>query len=147
MAFSAFNDFCASKGITAEVVPEDQNSDYESGIATIGGGSWHIRTARNTPTKPGGFTAFWTRSSSGSTEPFDESNVLDGLVVFIKDAERRGIFRFTPTLLIQLGVVRSASSQAPGKRCIQGGVRTSIHKRELRSRPKLLRSWSTDQDV
>lgn len=116
MAFSAFNDFCAAKGITAEVVPEAQNGDYESGIAAIGGESWHIRTARNTPTKPGGFTAFWARSSSGSTEPFDESNVLDGLVVFIKDAERRGAFRFTPTLLIQLGVVRSASSQAPGKR-------------------------------
>lgn len=66
MQFNAFAVYSAEVGVTAEVIPETQNSDYESGIVQIGEEAWHIRTARNTPTKPGAFVAFWKRKRRGT---------------------------------------------------------------------------------
>lgn len=59
MQFNAFAVYSAGMGLTAEVIPEAQHSDDESGIVQIGEEAWHIRTARTTPTKMGSFVAFW----------------------------------------------------------------------------------------
>jgi len=100
------------------VQPEDQNSDYESGIALVSGQWWRIRAARITPTKPGAFVAVWKRDEHGATRPFTAGESLAGLLVFVEDRvegeERFGMFRFTPEQLVSLGYV-SSSSKA-GKR-------------------------------
>ncbi|HCS60695.1 MAG TPA: hypothetical protein DIW46_04735 [Microbacterium sp.] len=71
MVFSAFERYRDLTGIgPAQVLSEEQGSDYESGQVTLDSGTWRIRTARITPTKPGAFVAVWRRSSSGATEPF-----------------------------------------------------------------------------
>ncbi|MBL3698802.1 MepB family protein [Leucobacter luti] len=115
MIFSAFERYQRRIGAEpAHVLPEEQSSDYESGLATIGSGTWRIRTARITPTKPGAFVAVWRRSPSGATEPFESSDECAGLMVFVSDADRFGVFTFTREHLTKLGVVRS--SRARGKR-------------------------------
>ncbi|MDR6638893.1 MepB family protein [Paenarthrobacter nitroguajacolicus] len=118
MNFHAFERFVArqsspddSRGV---VHAEEQNSDYESGVALIDGQQWRIRTARITPTKPGAFVAVWKRDNSGSTRPFTAAESLSGLLVFVEVGERFGAFRFTPEQLISLGYVSSGSRQ--GKR-------------------------------
>lgn len=113
MVFSAFEAYAAAFGITASVTPEPQNSDYESGLVTIDGETWHVRTARNTPTKPGAFVAFWRRDSSGKTVPFDADDPAAGLLVFVEQEGRRGEFRFTATHLAELGIT---AGRRAGKR-------------------------------
>lgn len=95
------------------VVAEPQGSDYESGIVHIDGAEWHIRTARNTPTKPGAFLAFWRRGADGATVPFGSNDLGAGLLAFTGWQGRRGVFRFTAAHLAELGV---ASGAGPGKR-------------------------------
>lgn len=116
--FHAFERFVARQPVPDDssgiVHAEEQNSDYESGVALIAGQQWRIRTARITPTKPGAFVAVWKRDVSGSTRPFTAAESLSGLLVFVEDGERFGVFRFTPEQLISLGYVSSGPSQ--GKR-------------------------------
>ena len=115
MAFSAYERYRRqSQTEQAQVVPEEQGSDYEAGRVALSSGQWRIRTARITPSKPGAFVAVWRRSTSGTAEPFDVSDECDGLIVFVVDGHRFGMFKFTRDHLTELGVVQS--SHAPGKR-------------------------------
>ncbi|MDQ0635946.1 hypothetical protein QFZ40_003855 [Arthrobacter pascens] len=93
---------------------EEQNSDYESGVALIGNEQWRIRTARITPTKQGAFVAVWKRDEGGSTRPFTADESMSGLLVFVEEHERFGVFQFSPAHLISLGYV--SSELHPGKR-------------------------------
>ncbi len=93
---------------------EEQNSDYESGVVLFGKERWRIRTARITPTKQGAFVAAWKRDESGSTRPFTAGESMSGLMVFVEERGRFGVFRFTPPHLISLGYVTSEFH--PGKR-------------------------------
>ena len=111
--FTAFESYAAQLGVPVDVAPEAQNSDYESGMATIDGETWHIRTARNTPTKPGAFVAFWRRDETGQTSPFGADDLAAGLLVFVQQEELRGVFRFTADHLTELGIT---SGRRPGKR-------------------------------
>lgn len=118
MPFSQFHayatDALAPHGIASSVTPEEQSSEYEAGLATIGTETWHIRTARITPTKPGAFVAFWQRTESGETAPFPTTDVAAGLIVFVADSKKRGLMRFDRAMLQELGITSSASR--PGKR-------------------------------
>ncbi|MBY4131355.1 MepB family protein [Rhodococcus fascians] len=91
----------------------EQNSEYESGVARIDNAEWHIRTARTTPTKRGAFVAFWQRDADGSTIPFGDMDGAAGLLVFVEQQGRRGVFRFTGVHLAELGIT---SGTRPGKR-------------------------------
>lgn len=113
MLFSALEEYAAVLGEPFTVTPEAQNSDYESGVAHLWGASWHVRTARITPTKPGAFLAFWHRDDDGATAPFGRQDVGAGLLVFVKEEGRRGVFRFTDAHLEELGITAGAR---PGKR-------------------------------
>lgn len=79
MNFPAFEAYAAEMGFALAIAPEEQSSDYESGTVQIDRDSWHIRTARNTPTKPGAFVAFWRRGADGVTTPFSEDDPAAGL--------------------------------------------------------------------
>jgi len=113
MRFPAFEAYATTRRMPVAVTPAAQNSDYESGVARIGDETWHIRTARNTPTKPGAFVAFWQRDASGSTVPFGDDDLAAGLYVFVEQHGRRGVFRFTGAHLAALGIT---SGRRPGKR-------------------------------
>ncbi|SJN13154.1 hypothetical protein FM113_16950 [Leucobacter sp. 7(1)] len=118
MNFTAFERFATLPGVrwgTPGVpTPEEQNSEYESGAVRLGDAQWRIRTARITPTKPGAFVAVWQRNPTGATEPFGADDPAAGLLVFVVDEERFGVFKFTTAELCELGVSRSAVH--PGKR-------------------------------
>ncbi len=113
MAFTAFETYAAEVGLSWPVITETQNSDYESGLVEVDGERWHIRTARNTPTKAGAFVAFWRRTEDGSTAPFPDDDPTAGLLVFVERAGRRGVFRFTTAHLSDLGIT---TGTGPGKR-------------------------------
>ncbi|MGO2024464.1 MULTISPECIES: MepB family protein [Brevibacterium] len=119
MGFRALEHYAQAKGLTlTEVVAEDQNSDYESGRAKLQGTWWRVRTARITPSKPGAFVAVWGRTSEGVTAPFsgDEDGFDDctGLLVLVSEDEKFGVFTFTATSLVELGIY--SSQRSAGKR-------------------------------
>ena len=121
MNFHAFKQFMDSAPASAAAHPviqaEEQNGDYESGVARIGKEQWRIRTARITPTKPGAFVAVWKRGEGGSTRPFTADEPMSGLFVFVEEQERFGVFKFTTAHLISLGYV--SSDLHPGKRAFR----------------------------
>ncbi|WP_345452704.1 MepB family protein [Arthrobacter gyeryongensis] len=118
MNFHAFKRFFNLAPALADAQPvielEEENSDYESGVARIRNEQWRIRTARITPAKPGAFVAVWKRGEGGSTRPFTVEESLSGLLVLVEEQERFGVFQFTKPHLISLGYV--SSDLHPGKR-------------------------------
>lgn len=148
MQFSAFETYAAAVGIPVgipggapvevpvAVIPEAQNSEYESGLAQMEGEAWHIRTARNTPTKPGAFLAFWRRDAEGKTAPFGDDDAAAGLLVFVEQQGRRGVFRFTAADLARLGI--SSGVSLSGRSGVAPKARAG--KRGFRVYP----SWCTD---
>ena len=114
-ALKEFFDIVGSRYGTPGVPrPEEQNGEYESGTVTISAEFWRVRTARVTPKKPGAFVSVWERDDAGEAKPFASDGEVDGLLVFVDDAERFGVFRFTASHLEALGVTRSSAH--PGKR-------------------------------
>jgi hypothetical protein len=111
--FSALEIYAAEMRVAVSVTPELQDSDYESGVAQLNGEPWHVRTARNTPAKAGAFLAFWRRDLDGKTTPFGDDDVAAGLLVFVEQGNRRGVFRFTAAHLSDLGVT---AGRRAGKR-------------------------------
>lgn len=116
MRFRSFEQYAAAKDLNCHVTPEEQNSDYQSGIVEISGATWHIRTARTTPTKKGAFVAFWTRNDAGEAVPFSPHNVRGGLLVFVEQDEHRGVFIFTAPHLERLGITSGSSAGKRGFR-------------------------------
>ncbi|MGO2659715.1 MepB family protein [Mycetocola reblochoni] len=117
MVFDAFDEWASRRGVpVSSVVVEAQNSDYESGLARIDGQDWHVRTARTTPTKPGAFLAFWRRRPDGATAPFERDAVGAGLLVFVRQQERRGVFAFTAAHLDALDVTAGSGRGKRGFR-------------------------------
>ncbi len=118
MQFTAYESFLAivgdGEGDLGRPQPEAQGGEYESGTAMLGSERWRVRTARVTPKKPGAFVAVWMRDESGDTRPFDTEDTVSGLLVFVREGERFGVFRFTSAQLDALGVTRS--DRHPGKR-------------------------------
>lgn len=115
MGFGALEHYAETVGLTvAAVVPEEQNSDYESGCAKLEGTWWRVRTARITPTKPGAFVAVWERTPEGSTAPFSGDDTCAGLLVFVSDEGFFGLFQFPTADLIKLGIY--SSQRSTGKR-------------------------------
>lgn len=116
MEFRTFAEYAIAvgrPGAAASARSEAQNGDYESGVAEIDGGTWHLCTARTTPTKPGAFLAFWRRDEAGGTVPFATDTVGAGLIVLVEQDGRRGAFRFTAEHLAALGIT---AGPRPGKR-------------------------------
>lgn len=118
VAFTAFERYARLFGTEALIEEgpwaEEQRGDYEAGLIRINGELWRLRTARITPTKPGAFVAVWERDETGTTQPFPVAGLVQGLLVFVEDRDRFGVFRFTTSDLQRLGVTRSDSQ--PGKR-------------------------------
>lgn len=118
MSFTAFERFRqiadGQIGEAGRSAAEEQRGEYESGIVAIGSERWRLRTARVTPKKPGAFVAVWRRDELGETGPFASDDATDGLMVFVREDDRFGMFRFVASQLESLGVTRSAAH--PGKR-------------------------------
>ncbi len=113
-AFERYQRSCAHPLRIISITPEPQQSDYESAKIETDTGLWRIRTARITPNKPGAFVAVWQRDEHGGTEPLSSTDECDGLLVFVEDGERFGVFRFTKAHLRELGITQSERSS--GKR-------------------------------
>ena len=74
----------------------------------------HSRLAKVTPKKIGQFVTFWKRNSNAITEPYNEEDDLDFLVINVKFKNRFGQFVFPKSILIKKGII--STSKKEGKR-------------------------------
>lgn len=115
MPFTAFGRYLALSGDGAflEEGPwgEEQRGDYESGLVRLKGETWRLRTGKVTPKRPGVFVAVWERDEHGEAQPFKVDAAVAGLMVFVEDQDRFGVFRITTAEQVKLGLIRTQSQR------------------------------------
>lgn len=115
VTFDALYRYAQTRNLSQlDVTAEEQGSDYQAGHVEIDGQCWRTRTARVTPRKPGAFVAVWRRNAHGKTEPFSIPDTCAGLLVFVEEDGRLGVFTFPDEALGKLGIY--SSRQSAGKR-------------------------------
>ena len=75
------------------------------------------RVANITPTKIGQFVTIWKRNKEGITAPFDVADLLDFMIISVRDSENFGQFIFPKSVLIAKGIV--SQNEKGGKRGIR----------------------------
>ena len=76
-----------------------------------------FRVANITPTKIGQFVTIWKRNKEGITAPFDVADLLDFMIISVRDSENFGQFIFPKSVLIAKGIVSQNDNE--GKRGIR----------------------------
>lgn len=84
---------------------------------TLNGRPIQYRVAKITPNKVGQFVAIWKRSKGGITEPYDQEDELDFIIITARKDEQWGQFIFPKSLLVDKGII--SSPQQGGKRGIR----------------------------
>lgn len=72
------------------------------------------RTAKITPKKNGLFVTHWKRDNDGITAPFDYLDPINFTIIFVAENKKRGYFKFPKSVLLQKGIMSTASKE--GKR-------------------------------
>ena len=101
-----------------------QNLIWNSESANYGACSFELnnkliqyRVANITPTKIGQFVTIWKRNKEGITAPFDVADLLDFMIISVRDSENFGQFIFPKSVLIAKGIV--SQNEKGGKRGIR----------------------------
>lgn len=93
---------------------ELESQEYGACRFEVNGKKVISRNAKITPKKVGQFVTVWKRSSEGITEPFEESDDFDLLVINVKSKDQHGQFVFPKSILIEKGIISSVKKE--GKR-------------------------------
>ncbi len=96
---------------------EPESAEYGAYRFAVNGRSALFRVAKITPTKTGQFVTLWKRSSNGPIEPYSISDPIDLVIISVKEGNKFGQFIFPKAVLVQKGIVSSATKA--GKRAIR----------------------------
>ncbi|HUH33358.1 MAG TPA: MepB family protein [Daejeonella sp.] len=75
------------------------------------------RVSKITPMKAGQFVTIWKRSEDGVTEPFDDTDDIDFIIITVRMDSNIGQFILPKSLLIEKGIITSNGKN--GKRGIR----------------------------
>jgi hypothetical protein len=93
---------------------EKEGQEYQACSFSLNDILLHSRLSKITPKKNGQFVTFWRRNKNGITEPFNEQDNFDYLVINIKFNDTIGQFVFPKSILIKKGVISTLKKE--GKR-------------------------------
>lgn len=96
---------------------ENESQEYGACRFEIAGLKIISRNAKITLKKIGQFVTIWKRSDSGITQPFNESDEFDFLVINIQMENQLGQFIFPKPILSKMGVITTIERE--GKRGIR----------------------------
>jgi hypothetical protein len=115
---TALKQVCQACGLCTSI-PEREAESFEYGAYTftINGANIWFRVAKTTPTTVGQFVTLWKRVGQGPTQPFDQSDLLDLLVVSTRSGLNAGQFVFLKAALCEHGVM--SVNGAGGKRAMR----------------------------
>lgn len=93
---------------------EKESQEYGACKFEINGLKIISRNAKITPKKAGQFVTSWKRSTDGITQPFEESDPFDLLVINVQLDQQLGQFVFPKSILKEKGIL--STSKKDGKR-------------------------------
>ncbi len=93
---------------------EIESAEYHACYFTLNGLSIKFRTAKITPTKTGQFVTLWKRLSTGIIAPFDETDLIDLVIISVKKELHFGQFVFPKSVLCAQGILTLKNKE--GKR-------------------------------
>ncbi|SMD35099.1 hypothetical protein SAMN04488029_2342 [Reichenbachiella faecimaris] len=100
--------------IISNYAAEPESQKYGACRFEINGKKIISRNAQMTPKKVGQFVTTWKRSPEGITQPLDESDDFDLLVINVVSGEHLGQFIFPKKILDQKGIITVSNKE--GKR-------------------------------
>ena len=94
-----------------------ESTNYGACSFELNGKLIQYRVANITPTKIGQFVAIWKRNNKGITAPFDVADLLDFLIISVRESESFGQFIFPKSVLVSKGII--SQNEKGGKRGIR----------------------------
>lgn len=94
-----------------------ESKTYKACSFSIKSKSIIFRKANITPTKVGQFVAIWKRATDGTTQPYQDIDTLDYMIISVDTHTNKGQFIFPKNVLIEKGII--TSEVKPGKRGIR----------------------------
>jgi hypothetical protein len=101
----------------SDVIISSESQEYAACSHFLNQKKAEFRVAKTTPTKVGQFVTLWKRDENGVTQPFDESDAIDFVLIFSQNAANKGLFIFPKSVLIRQGIMRQNAKN--GKRGIR----------------------------
>ena len=96
---------------------EDESQEYGACSYKINGKAVQFRVSKITPKKAGQFVTIWKRSEQGITQPFDETDQIDFIVISSRNGDNFGQFIFPKSVLMDKGIITRKNKE--GKRGIR----------------------------
>lgn len=114
------SDLCRALNISEKTISNfrahDEASDYSGCDFTYSQKKYVFRQAKVTPKKIGLFVTLWKRNLAGLTEPFDDSDELDAMLVLCLDSPKKGLFCFPREELLARKILSDRENRIEGKR-------------------------------
>lgn len=82
-----------------------ESKEYGACSFVLNGKTIQQRISKITPTKTGQFVTIWKRNNSGITEPFDNSDNFDFVIVTARNENNFGQFIFPKSVLADKGII------------------------------------------
>jgi len=116
--FYIVKDLYAKHGLRVTELCEDpESAEYAACSYKLNGLAVKFRFSKITPKKTGQFVTIWKRNDEGITQPFDETDELDFVIVCSRQETNFGQFIFPKAVLVQKGII--TGNGKPGKRGIR----------------------------
>jgi hypothetical protein len=94
-----------------------ESKEYGACSFLLDGKAIQQRVSKITATKTGQFVTIWKRNKDGITEPFDDSDTLDFIIVTARNDDNFGQFIFPKSVLVDYGIITTKGKV--GKRGIR----------------------------
>lgn len=94
-----------------------ESKEYGACSFILNGKTIHQRISKITPTKTGQFVTIWKRNDKGITEPFDNSDDFDFVIIIARNNDNFGQFIFPKSVLADNGIITRDGKE--GKRGIR----------------------------
>ena len=94
-----------------------ESKEYGACSFVLNGKTMQQRISKITPTKTGQFVTIWKRNENGITEPFDNSDDFDFVIITARNDNNFGQFIFPKSVLADNGIITKNGKE--GKRGIR----------------------------
>ena len=95
----------------------EESKEYGACTFVLNGKTIEQRISKITPTKTGQFVTIWKRNKDGITEPFDNEDNFDFIIITARNGENFGQFIFPKLVLADRGIITRNGKE--GKRGIR----------------------------
>ena len=95
----------------------EESKEYGACTFVLNGKTIEQRISKITPTKTGQFVTIWKRNKDGITEPFDNEDNFDFIIITARNGENFGQFIFPKLVLVDRGIITRNGKE--GKRGIR----------------------------